>query len=140
MIQIFVSFIQMSLPSIREIDLDLDESVFAGSSFDWPEAGARDDEPFGSWIVFNFGFAVKLRRLSERRLYFEIALDTLILGVVVDPGVVTELEEGRPNPANLNEFSVVSLDCWGELKRWWMKNYLHCMNSDTLYAFRFEYN
>ena len=107
--------LKVILPSIRETDLDLEESVFAWSSFDWPEAGARDEEPFGSWIVFNFGFAVKLRRLSERRLYFEIALDTLILGVVVDPGVVAELEEGRPNPANLKEFSLVSLGCCGEL-------------------------
>ena len=59
--------------------------MFVWSSFGAPEAGVRDEEPFGSWIVFNLGFAVRLRRLSERRLYFETALDTLILGVVVDP-------------------------------------------------------
>jgi len=48
-------------------------------------------------------------------LYFETALDTLILGVVVDPGAVEFVEDWRPNPANLNELSVASLDCCGEL-------------------------
>ena len=96
---------------MRETDLDLEERVFVWSSLDGPDAGVREEEPFGSWIVFNLGFAVRLRRLSERRLYFETALDTLILGVVVDPGAVELVEDWRPNPANLNELSVASLDC-----------------------------
>ena len=75
------------------------------------DAGVREDEPFGSCMVFNFGLAVKLSRLSERRLYFEAALVTLILGVVDSPDVVALIDDGIPKPATLNEFSFASCDC-----------------------------
>lgn len=71
----------------------------------------RDDEPFGSCMVFNFGLAVKLSRLSERRLYLEAALVTLILGVADSPDVAAFVDDCIPKPATLNEFSVASCDC-----------------------------
>jgi hypothetical protein len=81
------------------------------SSLDAPEAGVREDEPFGSCMVFNFGLAVKLSRLSERRLYFDAALATLILGVVDSPDVVALVDDCIPKPATRNAFSVASWDC-----------------------------
>ena len=99
------------LPSMRETDLDLEESVFVLSSLLAPEAGVREDEPFGSCIVFSFGLAVKLSLLSERRLYFETALETLILGVVDNPDVVALVDVCIPKPPSLSEFSVASCGC-----------------------------
>ena len=75
------------------------------------EVGVRELEPLGSCIVLSFGLAVKLRRLSERLLYLDTALATVLVGVVV----AVLGEDCNPNPATLNEFSLTSWDCWGEL-------------------------
>ena len=100
------------LPSARETDLDLEENVFvAESTLAVLEVGVREFEPLGSCIVLSFGLAVKLRRLSERLLYFDTALATVLVGVVV----AVLAEDCNPNPATLNEFSLTSWDCWGEL-------------------------
>ena len=91
--------------------------MFVWSSLAVVEDGVRDDDPLGSCIVFNFGLAVKLRRLSERRLYFEAEFVTVTLGVVEEVDDAAPVADCNPKPANLNEFSVTSCDCWGELQR-----------------------
>ena len=96
---------------MRETDLDLEESVFVWSSLAVVDDGVRDDDPLGSCMVLSLGLAVKLRRLSERRLYFEAKFVTLELGVVDEVDEAACVVDCNPKPANLNELSVTSCDC-----------------------------